>query len=64
MTNETPTTSLISLSDDEVEFLSSIEGKNRHVSRALARKHGYTWPQIQDMRRRYLASIAQSDSQL
>lgn len=49
------------LSDDEVELLSSIEGKNRHVSRAIAKRHGYTWKQVQALRKRYLASIGKGE---
>jgi len=69
MTSESPanvqTTDFIDkfdeLSDDEVEFLSEIEGKNRHVSRAIAKKHGYTWKQVQALRKRYLESIGKGE---
>ena len=45
------------LSDEEVEILSKIEGKNRHISRTISKKHGYTWKQVQDLRKRYLATL-------
>jgi hypothetical protein len=50
-----------SLSDEEVELLSNIEGKNRHVSRAVSKKHGYTWKEVQALRKRYLASIGKGE---
>ncbi len=50
-----------SLSDEEVELLSSIEGKNRHVSRAIAKRHGYTWKQVQALRKRYLETIGKGE---
>lgn len=60
MSYEDPATEMLSgLTDEEIEFLSSIEGKNRHVSRALAKSAGYTWSQVQDMRRRYLTAAEQ-----
>ena len=49
------------LEDDELELLSNIEGKNRHVSRAIAKRHGYTWKQVQALRKRYLASMNKGD---
>jgi len=44
------------LTDEEIEFLSSIEGKNRHVSRAKAKKAGYTWKEVQTLRKRWIAA--------
>lgn len=66
MTNiQTPLTdaqeAIDSLSDEEIEVLSEMEGKNRHVSRAIAKKHGYTWTQVQALRKRYLDSIGKGD---
>jgi hypothetical protein len=66
MTNvQTPLTDaqkvIDSLSDDEVELLSKMEGKNRHVSRAIAKRHGYTWKQVQALRKRYLESIGKGE---
>jgi hypothetical protein len=58
MTNEQ---AVKDLEDDELELLSSIEGKNRHISRAIAKKHGYTWKQVQALRKRYLNSIGKGD---
>ena len=49
------------LEDDELEVLSEMEGKNRHVSRAIAKRHGYTWKQIQALRKRYLDSIGKGN---
>ena len=49
------------LEDDELEVLSEMEGKNRHVSRAIAKRHGYTWKQVQALRKRYLASIGKGN---
>lgn len=49
------------LEDDELEVLSEMEGKNRHVSRAIAKKHGYTWKQVQALRKRYLDSIGKGE---
>jgi hypothetical protein len=49
------------LKDEELEVLSEMEGKNRHVSRAIARRHGYTWTQIQALRKRYLESTGKGD---
>jgi hypothetical protein len=65
MTENIQTTNFIDkldiLTDDEVEFLASIEGKNRHLSRAIAKKHSYTWKQVQALRKRYLDSIGKGE---
>lgn len=58
MTNEQD---LKKLSDEELEVLSEMEGKNRHVSRAVAKKHGYTWKQVQSLRKMYLDSVGKGD---
>ncbi len=49
------------LKDEELNLLSDMEGKNRHVSRAIAKKHGYTWKQVQALRKRYLKSIGKGN---
>lgn len=52
---------LSKLTDAELELLESIEGKNRHVSRAIAKQRGYTWKEVQSLRKMYLRSVGKGE---
>lgn len=49
------------LTDEEIELLSEIEGRNRHDSRRIAKRRGYTWKEVQTLRKLYLRSIGKGE---